>query len=276
MDVVKLCQYLKKQYGDDLVLEVCDDFSAEGFLCGKDISLFLDRENDILKISTKDYNRIFFNNLIPCLSIFMDGSFPIARYNIVDLDNCKNNSCVIEWNPNVDLRHDELRRSVSTSNGSVIIKNFKPLVETKQERDKRLGFSNFSPLYFPDGNLIDMDLFRSMTDNYNEQDCFLVLSLLENLQNQCWNKTWKGLVPDIVSLCTATDIVRKKALSFCGVESVYSIFDEIKYDKWYQSWYDYFTYEKKCEYMEARLKGEDVSSFQPKNTLRLRKGWTLI
>jgi hypothetical protein len=39
--------------------------------------------------------------------------------------------------------------------------------------------------------------------------------------------------------------------------------DDISFYKGIDKWNEYFTYDKRCEYMESRINGEDVSSFVP-------------
>lgn len=262
-----LCKYLKDSFGDDFVIENYDDFSINGSFFGRKISLTLG-DNSKLQISSYDGEFRLLNMLVPSLIVFMDGKPPIARYCVVDLDNYKNNSYVMEWNSDVDNRLDELKKGGNLPDDRHFITRFRPLVETKVERDKRLGFTTFSPQFFPNGELLDMDLFKKMVNSYTEQDCFIVLSLLEGLQTQCWNKTWKGASFDIVSLCDAVQIVRDRSSFFYNECSD-------AYDNWYEKWNNYFTYDKKCEYMEARLNGEDISSFVPVNS-SLKKGWSLV
>lgn len=264
-----LCRYLQDSFGDDFVVESYDACTIRGYFFGKKILLTLG-DNSSLQISSSDNEFRLLNMMVPSLIVFMDGKPPIARYCVIDLDNYKNNSCVMEWNKDVDNRLDELKKGGNFQDDRHIIRRFRPLVETRVERDKRLGFTTFSPCFFPNGELLDTELFSEMVNEYSEQDCFIVLSLLEGLQTQCWNKAWKGVSFDIVSLCDSIQIVRSKAENFYDKSS-----DE--FDTWYKKWNDYFSYEKKCEYMEAKLNGEDTSSFVPVNSsLKKKKGWNLV
>ena len=265
-----LAKYLENNFGSDFVLESYDNYSVNGSLFGKNI-LFTLGDNAQLQISSSDSEFRFLNMIVPSLIVFMDGKSPISRYCVVVYDDYKINSFVIDWNSNVDNRLDELKNGGNLDSRHCI-RRFRPLVETREERDKRLGFTTFSSLFFPDGNLIDIDCFSEMVKGYSEQDCFIVLSLLDGLQSQYWNRSWKVVSFDIISLCDAMSIVRKRVESFCNCDNNIN-----NYDLWYAKWNEFFTYVKKCEYMEARLNGDDISSFVPTNSsLVKKKGWGLL
>ena len=112
-----------------------------------------------------------------------------------------------------------------------------------------------------------------MVDEYNEQDCFLVLKTLSLVLSYGVNRTWKGYLPDSVVVSDAVDVVLNKISMLLDNDSnnVKSFLGTEQYSDWYNKWSEYFTYEKKCEYMEAKLNNEDVSMFVPKNIQNLKK-----
>lgn len=145
--------------------------------------------------------------------------------------------------------------------------------EEKAERDMMLGFTTFSPMFFPDGKLWDFNSFVEMVEEYTEQDCFLVLSILNSYETQLKEKTWKGTRPDLVYVMDARDIVLNKVSLDLNTNdnSIDEFVASDKFREWYEKWDMFFTYEKKCEYMEAKMNGEDLSSFVPLKPCSLKK-----
>ncbi|MBO5375650.1 MAG: hypothetical protein J6A52_02235 [Bacilli bacterium] len=143
----------------------------------------------------------------------------------------------------------------------------------KDSRDMRLGITTFSPMLFPDGKLWDFNSFVEMVEGYNEQDCFLALSILNGYDNQLKEKTWKGTRPDLVYVIDARDLVLNKVSLDLGTNdnSIDEFVASDKFREWYEKWDMFFTYEKKCEYMEAKMNGEDLSSFVPLKSCSLKK-----
>lgn len=269
-DCEKLFQYLDKQFENRLDIKVSFINCIEkiiGTFDDKDISLELGQNGDLC-LSTREKDSSFLEGMIPALNIYMNGSGPVVKYDSVNASTGDFSHTSIEWSLSPELKIINLRRKVSLG-----VKNIVSYYEDKEARDMRLGFTTFSPVLFPDGKLWDFNSFTSMVEDYSEQDCFLALSVLESFQDQVYSRTWRGACPDSVYVSDAIEVVLSKVSLILDSldDSIDQFKSSEKYRDWYDRWGKYFTYEKKCEYMEAKINGEDLSSFVPSKASYLKK-----
>lgn len=264
-DIEELFLYLKQTFGDDMNIDIVPsdntyDLEIIGTYNKFPIKFNYDGSSGGLIISSTHPSFGFMRKLIPQLSIFMDGDGPALEYDVVDLLTEEVRNHTIEWNKYLEERLEVLN---SLNQYPLWRRNLSILTETKERRDKRLGFTSFNPSLFPNGSIDDLDKFSEMVDNYSEQDAFLAISLLSGVFDQIWDGTWCDYAPDPFVVSNAINIVLKKVYSMVGEE--YSDFanflDGKNYENWASNWDKYFTYDKKCEYMEAKIKGEDLSKF---------------
>lgn len=264
--------YLNKIYGDRSTFHVeksyQDYYYVVGEVSGEVVCFEINEEDGILFMYSNADDCSFMNKIVPVITTYMNGNGPIAKYNSVSRKTGKVIDTTIEWRSEFDERVNALRENnlflpVDVSN--VVI-----FVETREEKDRRLGLTALIPFYFPNGDIRDLDKFREMVQSYTEQDTFLAMkSLLE-----VYSKEKSEASCDSGLFDSAWHILLEHSLSFCCCDSEVSLanFDKKEYDMWSQKWDGYFTYEKRCEYMEARLNGEDVFLFRPEyvNVLKFK------
>lgn len=272
----KLYEYLLNQCADKINFEVIklssDCNMIVGEYEGKKVYLEVSSNDDEIFMYSKNDDVNFLKQFEPIINIYRNGEEPAFQYNTYNVVQDKIVDFTIEWNNNPDKRLEDIKMN-RNSNFPYVIRNLSVLFETKEERDRRLGFSSLASCYFPNGDLEPFDEFISMVDTYNEQDCFLVLKTLGSIQSQIFGRTWQGSWCDSVVVADAIDVVLNKISLILENKhnDVNSFLASDEYSSWCNKWNNYFTYDKKCEYMESRLKGEDVSSFVPNNLVQTLK-----
>lgn len=271
----KFCDYLSAQYKDRINIKVVSINGVEkiiGTFDDKDISFEMDDSNEALCMYTREEDANFLQQLVPSINIYRNGEGPIVQYDTYDIAKKKTLDTTIEWNVDPDTRMEMINAS-RIYDYPIVAKNLVSFFESKEERDRRLGLTSFSPIFFPEGRISDFNSLTAMVDNYNEQDAFLALTTVFSVQRQILNRTWRGIWPDYTAISDATDLILNKVSLFVGssCNSVSSFLASDAYNSWYDKWNSYFTYENRCQYMEARIKGEDVSSFVPESAQALKK-----
>lgn len=264
-DARELRNYLIKLYEDRIELSIDkgyhDFYYVTGYFDGYPVNFEVDKKDGLLLMYSDNCEYAFMEKLIPSLTVFMDGSGPIARYDSIDKDSKVVTGRTIEWFGEVDSRIRCLR-----SNDSSLpyeITNVSTFVETSEERDARLGFTTLIPLFFPEGKLDDFDKLKEIVDDYSEQDAFLAFKSLSSVYfqlqvgsrndfsyEQC-NKAWNLILTKISSFLDSKHESQDDAIF------------STEFSKWEKKWDDYFDYETKCKYMEARLAGDNTSHFYP-------------
>lgn len=264
--------YLDKIYcgNSSFTLEECyqGDFCVIGIINGEDICFEIDKNEGILLMYSTSSDCTFIEEIIPVITTYMNGIGPIAKYNSVDSETGEVMDTTIEWNDDFENRIYYLKENVPIF--PFDIANLEILVETKEEKDKRLGFTALIPLYFPDGCLDDLIRLKEMSLTYNEADTFLAMKMLK----QEYSRAKATSNFDSSKFNAAWSIIFERSLEFFSGKQEFTLenFDRIEYNMWNKKWEDYFTYNKRCEYIEARLNSEDVSLYRPEyaNVLKFK------
>jgi len=269
----KVYDYLCNQFKDRIDF-VIDDINEKiiGVSDGVDVNIEVTSDNKGMFLYTTNGDFSFLEQFIPCLEIYRNGDCPMVKYETYDVIKDKVVDKTIEWNEEKEERLFEINSSIC-SDYPRFKSNITPMFESKDMKDERLGFTNFSSCYFPNGMLDPFDDFVSMVSEYNEQDSYLVLSTLCSFHSQVMNKTWRGCLPDFALVDDAIDVVLNK-ISFLlnsDCDSISSFLESDEYISWCSKWNNYFDYDKRCQYMEEKLVGNDVSSFVPEEAVSLKK-----
>lgn len=261
--IVEFKNYLKSSEIDITNLEFSGNI-LRGVLNGKHLVHFeLDEKEGRFYLYSFEKDATYLNELVPMVNTYMKDN-PCVKYHskntVYDMDDT-----TIEWDKEKEERIHQLR--TGHVKDFQFIYDIKPYEEDRYLRDMRLGFTTFSKVFFPNGYVCDNDgiTMESKIATYNEQDCFLALDILENFMNKVYAGTWRGILPDPVDVEFACEMIRNRVnLLYTGSKVINKDFKHSTiYLKWYQKWKDYFTYEKKCEYMEKRMKGEDCTFLAP-------------
>lgn len=269
----KLYDYLCNQFNDrvDFIIDNTNE-KIIGVLNGSDVNIEVTSDNKGMFLYTTSGDFSFLEQFIPSLEIYRNGDGPMVKYETYDIIKDKVVDKTIEWNEEKEERFFDI-----TSNRCTDYPHFKkgitPMFESKAMKDERLGFTSFSPCYFPNGMLDPFDEFVSMVNEYNEQDSYLVLSTLCSFNSQVMNRTWRGCWPDSALVDDAIDVLLNK-ISFLinsDCDSIDTFLESDEYTSWCDKWNNYFDYDKRCQYMEAKLAGNDVSSFVPEGVVSLKR-----
>lgn len=270
-----LYEYLVNQYNDLFHFKL-ENFTLHSKMIvitknDKEVYIEISKNDDIFLYGDSENNDLI-QNIVPIINVYKNGKSPSFEYNTYDIEQDIIIDNTVEWSSNQEERFNDLKYG-RTNRYPYVIRNLSVLFESKEEKDRRLGFTDFVGCYFPNNSLDNFDKFISMVDKYNEQDCFLVLKTLGLVISYGVNKDWKGYLPDSVVVGDAIDVVLNKISMLLDNDSdnVKAFLGTEQYIDWYNKWNEYFTYEKKCEYMEAKLNNEDVSMFVPENTQTLKK-----
>lgn len=263
-DIYELNSYLCKVFEDRICLSIKKNYGSYYYLVGTfdefPISFEYVKNDGFLFVSSSNTDGYFLDELIPIISLFMGDRSPVAKYSNVDSKKSIVGN-TIEWCNEVDNRIRTLKRNESSQEYE--IKNLRTFVETKDEREKRLGFTELIPAFFPYGKLDDLDKLSSMVDEYSEQDAFLALKGL----NSVFFQVQIGKRDDFtIEECkSALYIILSKISSFSSVkyDDPLKFFYSEDYAKWSRKWDDYFKYDVRCQYMEEKLKGNDTFYFYP-------------
>ena len=263
-DSIDLCCYLNKIFEDRIELSLKKGVKNYYYLVGKfdgfPINFEYDKRDGYLLINTSSTEDYFLYELIPSISLFMGDKSPVAKYSCVD-GNKKVIGNTIEWCNEVENRIRTLRNNELSQEYEIA--NVKTFVETRDEREKRLGFTELIPVFFPDGKLNDVDRFTDMVNEYSEQDAYLSLNSLRSVLFQVQTKRRTDFTLDECN--NALYIILSKISTFFvnQYDAPVMAFYSDEFAKWDRKWRDYFKYDVRCQYMEEKLKGNDTFYFYP-------------
>lgn len=263
----KLCEYLVEQLGEKVELKVTVMNGVEkvtGTYKGQGVYFEFGEDSESLFMYSLDDDSTFLRELIPVINVYRDGDEPILKYDTYNLVKDEIIDTTIEWSNNPEVR------KLMLETGNVYkypfgAKNLVTFFEPKEDKDKRLGLTALSPVFFPNSSFHNFDKLTEMVNGYNEQDAFLALSTVNSISRQITNRTWRGYWPDPLVVNDVVDLIlsRISMLINSDANNISSFLASELYNSWYDKWNEYFTYDKRCEYMESRINGEDVSSFVP-------------
>lgn len=139
-------------------------------------------------------------------------------------------------------KNDEEQRLEQTSNSEFI----------KIDDERNSYLYTFHPILFGDVR-VDSKEFIDTIPEKCEEDLFLIIKRLNNINIYAFNKLWKDYYPTNTFVLTKTYLALKKAASkFFG--------GDITFDKWYEYWNIYFTDDEEISYIRIQeyLKKENV------------------
>lgn len=254
---IELCNYLNKVFEDRISINVKkgykDYYYITGFLDDVPISFEIDKRNEYVIMNFNYNDLVNLKEVILSVSTFLDRRNPNFKYNHKECDG--NVVTTIEWNREID---NTIRRRKDVTYSSLYeFSDINALSESMDEREKRLGFTELSSVFFPNGNLDDLDMLFNMVDCYNEADCYLALNSLLSILLQL--QIGKRDDYTFKECNIALGIILKKISSFLSVrydEPIEAFYSDEYYD-WSRKWRDYFNYENSCKYMELKLKEKE-------------------
>ena len=250
---------------------------CSGTYKGEKIDIEYLGETLIVGISVEEQK--YRQELIELFSKMMGNKEPICEYDFAYMgDKSKNNEPTIidhtiEWNvENPDYRMEKVIKGIGFE------KDHKPIniVEYHQSVERKMEvyeITKFSPSLFK--GAIGSDELHKSFKKCTEDELFLILRTMGNMQAYVSNRVWNDYWPDLTNVAYSCDVaIQNVGRYLFGPSSVTLSADKIKdskeYKAWCKKWGTYFDFNTQCEYMKRKINNEDVSMFKPEN-LRVKQ-----